>query len=121
MNVGGIPLMVTARINHCNYPIDVTFLVRSVSSSTSTGIEDNDQSTYNDKPMVERVFRGSKYENYTKYKQAQQAKVVTFDPNIDWEYTFVTTNQPESREIRGFYTSSNDKHIFCLNEKNYIL
>ena len=29
MTLGGIPLEVSARINHCHTPIDVTFLVQS--------------------------------------------------------------------------------------------
>jgi hypothetical protein len=32
MSLGGIPLEVSARINHCHTPIDVTFLVQSDST-----------------------------------------------------------------------------------------
>jgi len=54
MVVGGMPLIVSARINHCHFPIDITFQVHGESEGSFSG---------------------------------------------PWRYTYVTTNQPESREI----------------------
>ncbi len=46
MTIGGIPLEVSARINHCHTPIDVTFLVQSESTilkNFSPGTDDEEQ------------------------------------------------------------------------------
>ena len=106
MSVGGIPLMVTARINHCNSPIDVTFLVRSIdpNSYNSVDEENSDASHFSANPQVQQFFRGLNYENRTSPPRSSTQKP-SFKPKIKWQYTFVTTNQPESREIPGFYTS----------------
>jgi hypothetical protein len=46
MTIGGIPLEVSARINHCHTPIDVTFLVQSESTILKNfipGTDDEEQ------------------------------------------------------------------------------
>ena len=106
MTVGGIPLMVTARINHCNSPIDVTFMVRNVPPDRYLSGEqgNSDSSHFSANPQVVQFFRGSMVYNHTGRTRQQQAQPFP-DPDIEWQYTFVTTNQPESREIPGFYSS----------------
>ena len=51
MNIGGIPLEVSARINHCHTPIDVIFLVQSeatIFKNFNPGSDDGDGDGDND-------------------------------------------------------------------------
>ena len=129
MNVGGIPVMVTAQINHCNSPIDVTFRITSIdpNDDISIGKENENPSDFSANPQVQQFFRGLPTQNAKKVIDITKETQV-FEPNIDWKYTFVTTNQPESREIPGFYTSENrdtrvyDKRVLfhmTAEDKNY--
>ena len=98
--------MVTAQINHCNSPIDVTFRVTSIDPNADT-TDDNakiDSSGFSADPQVKQFFRGLQTNNNKKASKISTVKN-PFKPQIDWQYTYVTTNQPESREIPGFYTS----------------
>lgn len=78
MVVGGIPLKVTASVNHCATPIDVTFAVR------------NDQ-------FLENAFYEDGRDNGSHLIPRQSSA-----EKVSWEYTFVTSNQPESRRIPGY-------------------
>ena len=130
MNVGGIPVMVTAQINHCNSPIDVTFRITSIDPNDVASEERNENSSeFSANPQVQQFFRGLPTQNTNKAASITTEKN-SFEPNIDWKYTFVTTNQPESREIPGFYTSNNrdtrvyDKRVLfhmTAEDKNYSL
>ena len=113
MTVGGIPLMVTARVNHCNSPIDVTFMVRNVPPDRylQDKGDNSDSSHFSANPQVQQFFRGSKVYNRTEPTRQQQVKPLQH-PDIEWQYTFVTTNQPESREIPGFYSSSGQGKLY---------
>ena len=130
MNVGGIPVMVTAQINHCNSPIDVTFRITSIDPNDVASEKRNENSSeFSANPQVQQFFRGLPTQNTNKAASITTEKN-SFEPNIDWKYTFVTTNQPESREIPGFYTSNNrdtrvyDKRVLfhmTAEDKNYSL
>ena len=65
--------------------------------------ENRDASDFSN-PQVQQFFRGLKVQNRTNHSKSKTKKQ-SFKPKINWQYTFVTTNQPESREIPGFYTS----------------
>ena len=120
--------MVTAQINHCNSPIDVTFRITSIDPNDAVDEERNDDSSeFSANPQVQQFFRGLPTQNINKASIINPEKH-SFEPNIDWKYTFVTTNQPESREIPGFYTSNNrdtrvyDKRVLfhmTAEDKNY--
>ena len=105
--------MVTAQVNHCNSPIDVTFRITSVDPNDDTSDErgKDESSELSSNPQVQQFFRGLPPQNI---KQAIgiTTEKAPFKPKIDWKYTFVTTNQPESREIPGFYTGKNIES-FC--------
>ena len=128
MNVGGIPVMVTAQINHCNSPIDVTFQITSIDpNEASIENRNKDTSEFSANPKVQQFFRGLPAQN-TKKAIGHTTEKPSFEPSIDWKYTFVTTNQPESREIPGFYTSDTrdtrvyDKRVLfhmTAEDKNY--
>ena len=101
--------MVTAQINHCNSPIDVTFRVRNIDPNGNIEIQksENESAEFSANPRAQQFFRGLQAKKQTKYQKTTATKP-PFKPNIDWQYTFVTTNQPESREIPGFHTSDYD-------------
>ena len=83
MVVGGVDLSVRASVNHCSTPIDVTFAVRSLAS-------------FDRRPPHEESTRSAK---------SIPAPPPT-QPDISWQYTFVTTNQAEAREVPGFESSA---------------
>ena len=61
MTLGGIPLEVSARINHCHTPIDVTFLVQSETTILKNFTPDNNNNDDDDggeesEPPVEVIF-----------------------------------------------------------------
>ena len=114
MNVGGIPVMVSAQINHCNSPIDVTFRIRNVDESRYISIE-NQQNDFSANPQVEQFFRGLPTKQNNTDRNEHPSRESNFVPKIDWQYTFVTTNQPESREISGFYMSNSNGNIWVLS------
>ena len=102
--------MVSAQINHCNSPIDVTFRIRNIDESRYISIE-NQPNDFSANPQVEQFFRGLPTKQNNTNQNEQPTKESKFIPKIDWQYTFVTTNQPESREIPGFYTSNSNGNL----------
>ena len=110
MNVGGIPVMVSAQINHCNSPIDVTFRIRNIDESRHNSIE-NQPNDFSANPQVEQFFRGLPTKQNNTNQNAHSTTQPNSIPKIDWQYTFVTTNQPESREIPGFYASNSNGNL----------
>ncbi len=61
MTLGGIPLEVSARINHCHTPIDVTFLVQSETTilknfKPDDNNNDDDDEGEESEPPVEVIF-----------------------------------------------------------------
>ena len=75
-------LSVRASVNHCSTPIDVTFAVRSLAS-----------------------FDHRPHEESTRSAKSIPVPPPT-QPDISWQYTFVTTNQAEAREVPGFESSA---------------
>ncbi len=68
MTLGGIPLEVSARINHCHTPIDVTFLVQSETTLLKNFTpNDNEPVEVNPKSSLENVhkWRHTIFDNYS--------------------------------------------------------
>ena len=111
MQVGGVDLTVRAHINHCSTPIDVTFSVQS-SSTGSTYLPGN----------------GGLHEEGSAYLRSAKSlpplPLATPDEPahlISWQYTFVTSNQRETREVPGFSNEESSKRRPSPHSSRYNL
>ena len=65
MTLGGIPLEVSARINHCHTPIDVTFLVQSETTLLKNfNPNDNDDDADDETAVAEVKYAESSHDNF---------------------------------------------------------
>ena len=94
MEVGGVDLNVRASINHCSTPIDVTFLIQNSLESNEEGL--HEEGSFGVVP------------DYV----ADEPKPQSERREISWKYTFVTTNQAETKEVPGL-TNGLGPVAFC--------
>ena len=113
MQVGGVDLTVRAHINHCSTPIDVTFSVQSSSTGT-TYLPGN----------------GGLHEEGSAYLRSAKSLPPLATPDgssaepshlISWQYTFVTSNQRETREVPGFSNEESSKRRPSPHSSRYNL
>ena len=115
MQVGGVDLTVRAHINHCSTPIDVTFSVQSSSTGT-TYLPGN----------------GGLHEEGSAYLRSAKSLPPlplatpggsSAEPShlISWQYTFVTSNQRETREVPGFSNEESSKRRPSPHSSRYNL
>ena len=64
MSLGGIPLEVSARINHCHTPIDVTFLVQSETTLLKNFAPNDNEDTDDDTLEVKKKLAKSIPDNF---------------------------------------------------------